>query len=77
MTCVATTWNGMEQQRDEWSSKGNARKRMNLQRHGGARLRRAMELHGTDMSGTAKAMDARRSFDKQRQCKAKRGNGKE
>lgn len=22
MTCVATAWDGMEQQRDEWSSKG-------------------------------------------------------
>lgn len=40
---------------------------MDLQRHGGAKFRRAMELHGTDMSGAAKAMDARRSFDKQRQ----------
>lgn len=39
---------------------------MDLQRHGGAKFRRAMELHGTDMSGAAKAMDARRSFDKQR-----------
>nr|DAS54215.1 MAG TPA: hypothetical protein [Caudoviricetes sp.] len=29
-----------------------------------------MELHGTDMSGTAKAMDARRSFDKQRRSVA-------
>jgi hypothetical protein len=30
----------------EQRSKGNARKRMDLQRHGGARLRRAMEWQG-------------------------------
>nr|DAM16110.1 MAG TPA: hypothetical protein [Caudoviricetes sp.] len=39
----------------------------NERRGNGKGLNRyAMELHGTDMSGAAMAMDARRSFDKQR-----------
>jgi len=35
------------------------------------------QWNGKEKLGKAKAMDARRSFDKQRRSDAKRGNGKE
>lgn len=63
MTCVATAWDGMEQQRDEWSSKGMAKQGSDEQWNGKEKLGKAM------------AMDARRGFDKQRKCIAKRSEG--
>lgn len=54
MTCVATAWDGMEQQRDEWSSKGMANQSSDEQWNGKEKLGKAM------------AMDARCGFDKQR-----------
>jgi hypothetical protein len=53
----------MEQQRDEWSSKGMARQCSDEQWSGKEKLGKAM------------AMDARRGFDKQRKCIAKRSEG--